>query len=311
MELAFHTLDVFTDRVFGGNPLAVFPDGRGLSDALMQSVAREMNLSETVFLLPPETAEGTRRVRIFTPAMEVPFAGHPTVGTGFFLAVSGAVELTGDSTRIVLEENVGPVPVEIRRREGRPVSARLTTAVPPEHREAPFSPGELARLLSLPDGAIGGEGLEPEFVSCGLPFLVVPVRDLEAARRSVLDTGTWESLLGDAWSRMVYVVTLDTEGDDTDVHVRMYAPAAGVPEDPATGSAAAALAAYLGKRSGRSDGTLAWRVEQGIEMGRPSLLEVEAVLEGGRVTRARVGGASVLVSRGTLILPDAGGAATV
>jgi len=304
MELAFHTLDVFTDHVFGGNPLAVFPDGRGLGDAVMQRIAREMNLSETVFLFPPETDEGTRRVRIFTPGAEVPFAGHPTVGTAFFLAATGEVGLEGERTRIVLEEKVGPVPVEIRSENGRPVSTKLTAAVAPEYRDATFPDDQLASLLSLPHGAVGAEGLSAEFVSCGLPFLVVPVRDLEAARRSRLDPATWETLLADAWSRKVYVVCLEPEGAGVDVHVRMYAPGVGVPEDPATGSAAAALAGYLGKRAGVSEGSLRWRVEQGIEMGRPSLLEVEAELEGGRVVRAHVGGRSVMVSRGTMRVPD-------
>ena len=302
MELPFHTLDVFTDRVFGGNPLAVFPDARALSAGVMQKIAREMNLSESVFLFPPE-AGGARRVRIFTPAVEVPFAGHPTVGTAFFLAATGGVELSGSVTRIVLEEAVGPVPVEIQAERGRPVSTRLTTAMAPEHRPAPFPPAELACLLSLPDGAVGLDGLEAEFVSCGLPFLVIPVKDLEAARRSRLDPATWERLLEGAWSRKVYVVSLEAEDPAVDAHVRMFAPGAGVPEDPATGSAAAALAGYLGRRSGISDGSASWRVEQGIEMGRPSILEVEAELEGGRVLRAHVGGRSVMVGRGVLEIP--------
>ena len=304
MELPFHTLDVFTDRAFGGNPLAVFPETSGLGERAMQRIARETNLSETVFLSPPRTPEGTRAVRIFTPAMEVPFAGHPTVGTAFFLAASGALDLEGGDVRVVLEEKVGPVVVEVRVEGGRPVSTRLTTAIPPEKRPALFPPEELARLLSLPEGSVGGDGLEPEFVSFGLPFLVVPVRDLDAARRSRLDSAVWERLLAGAWSQKVYVLSLESEGEGVDAHVRMYAPGAGVPEDPATGSAAAALGAYLGERAGVADGTLAWRVEQGIEMGRPSLLEVEADLEGGRVLRTRVGGRSVQVSRGTMTIPD-------
>ena len=230
----------------------------------------------------------------------MPFAGHPTVGTAFYLAASGGVELSGAVTRIVLEEGVGPVPVEIRAERGRPVFTRLTAAIPPEHRAAPFPPAELACLLSLPDGAVGMEGMEAEFVSCGLPFLVIPVRDLEAARRARLDGATWERLLEGAWSRMVYVVSLEAQDPAVDAHVRMFAPDAGVPEDPATGSAAAALAGYLGRRSGTPEGSASWRVEQGIEMGRPSLLEVEAELEGGRVVRAHVGGRSVMVGRGVL-----------
>ena len=296
MDVPFHTLDVFTDIAFGGNPLAVFPEAAPLAEHALQSLALEMNLSETVFLFPPESG-GVRKVRIFTPITEVPFAGHPTVGTAFFLAATGALDLEDAVTRIVLEESVGPVPVEIFADKGSPVSTRLETAIPPEHRPAPYSATDLARLLSLPDGAVAKHGLNAEFVSFGLPFLVVPVADLEAARRSRLDLGVWESLLSGAWSQNVYVVTLEAEGPGVDAHVRMFAPGAGIVEDPATGSAGAALAAYLGARAGVSDGTLDWRLEQGIEMGRPSVLEIQAELEQGNVRCARVGGRSVLVSR--------------
>ena len=315
-DLVFHTVDVFTDRVFGGNPLGVFPDAAGLSDDLMQRIAREMNLSETVFLSPPETPDGTRRVRIFTPAVEVPFAGHPTVGTAHFLAATGAVELPPGGGTVVLEENVGPVAVEVEMEDGRPVRARLTAAVEPEHRDSPWPPDALAALLSLPEGAVGMDpeavpGVEaplpPELVSLGLPYVVVPVRDVAAARASRLDTATWERMTRGAWSRMIYVVAPGGEGPDVDLHVRMYAPAAGVPEDPATGSAAAALGAWLGRRvaPGRDGRTVtrSWLVEQGLEMGRPSLLEVEADVEGDGVRAVRVGGRSVLVSRGTMTVP--------
>lgn len=305
MELPFHTLDVFTNRVFGGNPLGVFPDAGGLSDALMQRIAREMNLSETVFLSPPESPEATCRVRIFTPAVEVPFAGHPSVGTGFFLAATGAVELPEQGGAVVLEENIGHVRVDVEVEKGHPVRSRLTAAVTPEHRPCEWTQRELARMLSLPDGAVGDGTLEPEMVSLGLPYIIVPVRDLQAARQARLDMAIWEELTAGAWSRMLYVVTSETERDDSDVHARMFAPAAGVPEDPATGSAAVALAAYLAVREGTGDGTLGWVLEQGMEMGRPSRLETEAEMEGGKTTAVRVGGASVLVSRGIMRVPDA------
>lgn len=333
MEYDFHTVDVFTDRIFGGNPLGVFPDARGMSDATMQRVAREMNLSETVFLLPPETPDGTRRVRIFTPAQEVPFAGHPTVGSAYFLAETGAVELGPEGGTLVLEENVGPVPVSVEMEGGRPARTVLTAAVPPEYRPVEWSPEEVAAMISLEvddlagadrheqgGGAPGSDGaaeapgetgagisLEPEWVSCGLPYLVVPVADIDAARRSALELTTWQRLTADAWNRFVYVVALEGEGEGVDVHVRMYAPSAGVPEDPATGSAAAALGGYLGKRVGcrHGDGTYRWRVEQGLEMGRPSLLDVEADVVDGEVEAVRVGGRSVLVSRGTMEVPEA------
>jgi trans-2,3-dihydro-3-hydroxyanthranilate isomerase len=318
MDLPFHTLDVFTDRTFGGNPLGVFPDAAHLPTGLMQRVAREMNLSETVFLGPPETPEGSARVRIFTPGREVPFAGHPTVGSAIFLAAEAAghgafdddldSEGSGEVT-LVLEENVGPVPAVVRFEKGRPVFARFTTALLPEHRPSPHSVAELAAMVGLESADIGGtypNGVElgPEMVSCGLEYFVIPVRSLDAVQRCALDTARWQHMLADAWAHHVYVVTLETESDGVDVHVRMFAPGSGVPEDPATGSAAAALGGYLSKVDGREEAALAWTVEQGLEIGRPSLLHVEADRSEGQTSAVRVGGSAVPVSRGTMAVPD-------
>jgi trans-2,3-dihydro-3-hydroxyanthranilate isomerase len=309
LRLEYHTLDVFTDRVFGGNPLAVFPDGRGLAPALMQSIARELNLSETVFVLPAWDPAATRRVRIFTPAQEVPFAGHPTLGTAFFLVASGILPVDVDAATVVLEEDVGLVPVDVRMEDGRPVSACLTAAVPPSEQPADLEPAQLARMVGLDPDEVGAEldglrtPLEPVVASAGLPFLVLPVRDVAAAERARLDTAVWESLLPEGSpSRMVYVVAPGGRGHGVDLHVRMFAPAAGVPEDPATGSAAAALAGYLGARG--DDGEPSWEVEQGLEMGRPSRLTLHAAVRAGRVLSARVAGAAVMVARGTMEVPS-------
>lgn len=303
MELPFHTLDVFTDRAFGGNPLGVFPDTAHLPTDLMQRIALEMNLSESVFLGPPETGDGAARVRIFTPRVEVPFAGHPTVGTAIFLAGALPDAPTDGELTLVLEENVGPVPVDVRYEGGEPVFARFTTAVLPEHREAPEDVAVLAKMLSLDVGDLCPGDLRPERVSCGLPYYIIPVVDTDAVRRSVLDTGVWGPLLGRDWAHHVYVVSLDAEGEGVDAHVRMFAPGSGVSEDPATGSAAAALGGYLSKADGREEGSLSWTLEQGLEIGRPSLLYVEADRAGGRTTAVRVGGAAVAVSRGTMTIP--------
>lgn len=311
-ELPFHTLDVFTDRVFGGNPLAVFPDATHLPTHLMQRIAREMNLSETVFLGPPE-AGGDARVRIFTPGVEVPFAGHPTVGAAVFLAgrLAGRMDAQpGEGTVVlVLEENVGPVRVEVRLRSGEAVSARFTTAVRPEHRPAPLGTAELAALVGLEEDEIGAgdadawPALVPEAVSCGLPYLVVPVRSLAAVRRAALDLAAWRRLLSGRWADKVYLVCPEAEGDGVDLHVRMFAPGAGVHEDPATGSAAAALGGYLAAADGRRDGSLAWTVEQGLEIGRPSLLRVEAERQAGETVAVRVGGSAVPVLEGRMGIP--------
>jgi trans-2,3-dihydro-3-hydroxyanthranilate isomerase len=318
MDLPFHTLDVFTDRTFGGNPLGVFPAASHLPSDLMQRIALEMNLSETVFLGPPEK-EGDARVRIFTPGREVPFAGHPTVGSAIFLAsglgrdaVAGALDADGSgSLTLALEENVGPVPVTVRFDGGRPVFARFTTALLPEHRPSPHAVAELAAMVGLEADDLGGAdsagtSLEPEMVSCGLEYFVIPVRSLDAIRRSVLDTARWKEMLADAWAHHVYLVCMETEGADVDVHVRMFAPGSGVPEDPATGSAAAALGGYLSRVDGSEEASLSWTVEQGLEIGRPSLLYVEADRSGGTTSAVRVGGSAVPVSRGTMAVPESG-----
>lgn len=301
MDLPFHTLDVFTDRTFGGNPLGVFPGAAHLPSDLMQRVAREMNLSESVFLGPPERG-GAARVRIFTPGVEVPFAGHPTVGTGIFLASGLDLAPENGSITLVLEENVGPVPVEIRFEGGHPVFARFTTAVLSEHRPSPHTCAELAAMVGLDEDDVCGD-LQPERVSCGLPYHIIPVRTVDAVRRAVLDMAAWQRLLADSWAHHVYLVCLDAEGDGVDVRVRMFAPGSGVPEDPATGSAAAALGGYLAKADGRADGSLSWTVEQGIEIGRPSILYVEADRTENETTGIRVGGQAVFVSNGTMSVP--------
>lgn len=299
MELPFHTLDVFTDRTFGGNPLGVFADAAHLPKDLMQRIALEMNLSETVFLGPPETPGGTARVRIFTPKVEVPFAGHPTVGSAIFLASRDDAPAEAERT-LVLEESVGRVPVEVTYEEGSPVFARFTTAMLPEHRPAPEDVADLARMVSLDADELCPGELRPERVSCGLPYYIIPVRSADAVRRAVLDTGVWGSLLRGDWAHHVYLVSLDAEGDGVDARVRMFAPGSGVAEDPATGSAAAALGGYLSEADGRAAGTLTWTLEQGLEVGRPSRLYVEADRADGRTTAVRVGGGAVEVSRGTM-----------
>ena len=305
MRLPYYTLDVFTDRPFGGNPLGVFPDALHLSTDLMQRIAGEMNLSETIFLGAPETPQGTARVRIFTPKVEVPFAGHPTVGAAIFLAGRlGPPRAHPGEARLLLEENVGLGPVDVRFEDGRPVFARLTTAQLSEHRASPCTPAELAATIGLEAAEVCPDGFPAEMVSCGLPYHIVPVRTVDAVRRAVLDLSLWRKSLANLWAHHVYVVAMDAEGAEANVRARMFAPGSGVPEDPATGSAAAALGGYLAARSGRREGTLEWVAEQGIEMGRPSLLYIEADRARGATTAIRVGGRAVEVSQGTMQVPD-------
>ena len=296
---SYHTLDVFTDTLFGGNPLAVLTDARGLSTEQMQSITREFNLSETVFVLPPDDPSHTRRVRIFTPGRELPFAGHPTVGTAFLLAATGMIPLAEGDTKIVLEEGVGPVAVTIRVEKGAPVSAELTAAQPPEFRSDVPSVQDLAALLCLNESDVSTGEFGAEAVSCGVPFLVVPLASRDAVSRARLDRATFERVLSGTWAREIFLFDVSAATNGSTIRSRMFAPDLGIGEDPATGSAAVCLAGYLAKRS-RDDATLRWTVAQGVEMGRPSVLMISAERKNRIVDSVRVAGKSVLVSEGVL-----------
>jgi trans-2,3-dihydro-3-hydroxyanthranilate isomerase len=304
MRCRFITADVFTNRPLEGNPLAVFPDARGLSDNLMQRIAREFNLSETVFVLPPDEPQNTRCLRIFTPKAELPFAGHPTVGAAYVLAALGEIPLTGAETRIVFEEAVGPVPVLIRCEEGRPVFTQLSAAKLPEQGPTPPDAAELAEMLSLaPDDVLSQGEDYPQGFSCGGPFLFIPLRSRDALRRARLRIDIWEEVLLGGWAREVFLFCREPELPGSHIRARMFAAELGIGEDPATGGAVSALGGYLGIRAPESDGTLAWVIEQGFEMGRPSLLHLEVDKQGGEITAVRVGGNTVLVSEGTMAIP--------
>ncbi|HEX6573327.1 MAG TPA: PhzF family phenazine biosynthesis protein [Gemmatimonadaceae bacterium] len=296
MSRAFHIADVFTSKAFGGNQLAVVPDARGLKTEQMQALAREFNFSESTFVFPPDDSRNTRRVRIFTPGGELPFAGHPTVGTAFVLASIGEIELTGDETHIVFEENVGPVPVTIRQSNGKPVFAQLTAAKIPERTGSGYNAGAIANSLGISANDILGDASAIESWSVGLPFMFVPLKTRSALEKLRIDTAAWHEAIGEDPASQVFLFVQESDA----IRARMFMPDFGIPEDPATGSAVAALAGYLGARTSMRDGTLKVPVHQGVEMGRPSLLELEADLSDGRVRAVRVGGASVLIASGTL-----------
>jgi trans-2,3-dihydro-3-hydroxyanthranilate isomerase len=296
----FVTLDVFTDRPFAGNPLAVFPDARAIPTNRLQDIAREFNLSETVFVYPPRSKKHTRRLRIFTPAEELPFAGHPTVGAAFALAAVGEIKLKGTETPIIFEEGVGPVPVLIRAKNGKPVFSQLSVAKLPEVGPPPPGRTFLADMLSLDAADLLGGMTSPQALSCGLRFLFVPVRDRDTVARARIRMDHWEGTLKSYWAPQLMVFSRDPEQAGADVHARVFVPGLSVPEDPATGSAAAALGGYLGSRESATDGRIRYVIEQGVEMGRPSFLHVEVDKHAGEITAVRVGGASVLVSEGTI-----------
>ncbi len=297
-RFAYHTVDVFTATRFGGGPLAVLPDARGLSSAEMHAIAREFNYSESTFVFPPENPAHTRRVRIFTPGGEVPFAGHPTLGTAHVLAALG--EIPCGTERVVLEENVGPVPVKLRWADGQPSFTQLSVAKLPEILPLRATREALAAMLSVEPADVLDAAFHPQAVSCGLPFTFIPLRSLDAVTRARLKTELWERELSATEAHLVFVFALEAEAPAHQVRARMFAPGLSVAEDPACGSGCAALGGYLGMRDATADGTLRWVVEQGYEMGRPSLLHVECDKRGGVITGIRVGGSSVMVCEGVL-----------
>ena len=296
MPFAYSILDVFTERPYSGNPLAVVLDADSLQTAQMQAIAREFNLSETVFLQSSRTRNGLVHARIFTPARELPFAGHPTIGTACLLSLIGRAP-EGEDVSFVIDEGIGPVAVRVRRTPDRPVYAELTAAQRPEFAAEPPDAAAIAQILGLgPDDL--GHGDEPlRAVSCGMPFVLVPLRSPERLAGIDLDVAAWRRTLAGQWAEQLYVYARGYEGE---LRARMFAPAMGIAEDPATGAAAAALAGALATDSPIVEGRLDWVIHQGVEMGRPSQLHISAERAGSAVTAVRVGGCAVRIAEGWL-----------
>lgn len=295
--LCFHTLDVFTDQAYGGNPLAVVLEADGLKPTQMQRIAREFNLSETVFVQRATRSDALVRVRIYTPFEELPFAGHPTVGTACLLAELGIAPAGGD-VRFILEEGIGPVPVRVQRRPGAHPYGELTVAQAPLFGPPAPAAGDIAQALGLSVADLGYRGEMPRQVSCGLAFLLVPLRAPELLAGIDIQDTQLRALLAQGWAHSAYVYARGYEGE---LRARMFSPRIG--EDPATGSAAAALAARLAEESAESSQTRVWTVHQGAEMNRPSQLFMEADKLDGRITAVRVGGHAVRMMRGELHAP--------
>lgn len=299
MRYRYFLCDVFTDRLFGGNPLAVLPDALGLSDRQMQQIAREFNFSESAFVLPPEQGK-TRRVRIFTPTTEVPFAGHPNVGTAFALARAGELGPLDRPFEVTFEEKAGFVPIRIERQANGEIACEL--AAPESLSLGPVvGPEALASAVSLSPDDIVTRMHPPRVASVGLPFLVAEVADRAALERARTSRPGVEALAAEGIVPDVHLYV--RSADEFDIRARMFAPLDGVPEDPATGSANCALAALLAHVDPRDEGKFAWRIAQGVEMGRPSVLAARAAKKAGSVVGAWIGGTSVLVGEGWLEIP--------
>lgn len=292
MKYHYYICDVFTDTRFGGNPLAVLPEASGLSAETMQKIAREFNFSESTFVLPAEQGH-TRRVRIFTPTQEVPFAGHPNIGTAFTLAAIGEV---GTNTSITFEEDAGLVPITIRQTADRPIWCELFAPQKVSIGNV-VSAETIAAVLSLDPSDIATANHPPQEASVGLPFMIVELRDREALARARINMDRLHALEASGIVPDIHLYTFG-DGNDFDIHARMYAPLDNVPEDPATGSANCALVGMLTQINPANDGQFSWRIAQGFEMGRPSILSARTRKENGAVTGVWIGGSCVMVSEG-------------
>ena len=300
MTRRFCTLDVFTEQKLAGNPLAVVLDCEGLDDARMQKIAREFNLSETVFVFEPRDPIHTARVRIFTPGRELPFAGHPTIGTACLLGAVRAPEvIAARDLRVVLEEEVGDVVCFVRRRIGHTLAADFALPRLPERLDpTPPSRREIADGLGLTESEIGFDRHEPSLFSAGAPFLFVPVRSLAAIAGARPGRMTWSENGGPA----TFLYTREVVEEGSAFHARMFAGGWGVPEDPATGSAAAAFAGVALAFDRPPDGEHVVTIEQGIEMGRASRIALGFEVRQGALRSASIGGSAVIVSSGALDL---------
>lgn len=300
MQLNIYTLDVFTEVRFGGNPLAVVLDAGGLTAEQMQIIARELNLSETVFVLPPDRPAHSARMRIFTPAKEVPFAGHPTVGTAALLAeLRMHNEGAGHDGLVVLEQTCGTLRVGVRVRPGQSSYAEFDAPRLPEEAGVLPPVDKIAAAVSLIPSEIGFENHRPVCFAAGNAFAFIPVASLEAMARAQVDPVHWAQALRDQGLVGAYLYTRQCELQASAFHARMFAPDFGIPEDPATGSAAVCLAGVIHHFDRLPDGDYKRVIEQGYEMQRPSLITLSMAVQGGKLSNVRIGGHCVRVSEGT------------
>jgi len=292
MKFKFATLDVFTGTRFAGNSLAVVFDADSIDGAAMQAVAREFNHPETVFVLKPKAAGATAHARIFTPVLEMPFAGHPTVGTAVALALRRDA-----GSDIVLEEKIGLLKCQVQTEDTDRGRATFVIPALPRDLGAAASWDAIAAALGLATDDLGFDGHQPSKWSAGVVFTFVPVRNIDAVRRCRIVDAQWDAAFADTGA---YIFSQETEDKASDFHARMFAPGFGVREDPATGSAAAAFAGFCAKSLSLGDGEHRFIIEQGFEMGRRSMIELGLTKRGGALVSASVGGPAVVVTEGEI-----------
>lgn len=301
MRLKFDTLDVFTDRRFGGNPLAVVHGADELNAIEMQTIAREMNLSETVFVMTPKNPSNSARVRIFTPAVELPFAGHPTVGTAALLAQvrMGGNDESGEAI-VVLEEEIGVVRVGVKLKQGQAAFAEFDAPKLPEPGVSLPSTDLLAQALGLIPTEIGFENHRPMVYSAGVPFAFIPIANAKAMAQANVQMQHWGAVFSGPVPPGAFLYSRETIHTTSSFHARMFAPGMGVMEDPATGAAVAAFGGIVTKFDALRAGTHRRVVEQGFEMGRPSLIHLTLVVGPSKLETVRIGGHAVHVASGEI-----------
>jgi trans-2,3-dihydro-3-hydroxyanthranilate isomerase len=303
MKLKFYTLDVFTETRFGGNPLGVVMNADALPTGLMQTIAREFNISETVFVQKATNPAASARIRIFTPAVELPFAGHPTIGTGILLAQlrAGDAAAGDQDALVVLEETIGVVRVGVRMRPGKAGHAEFDAPKLPEPAGEPPSTERLAAALGLMPSEIGFANHRPSQWSAGVPFTFVPVASMAAIARAEITSPHWAAAFGGPRAGAVYIYTNETAHTTSSFHARMFGPRAGIPEDPATGGAAVAFAGVVNAYDQLPAGSHKRNIEQGFEMGRPSIIALSCeVAQRGILETVRIGGSAVRVTEGEI-----------
>ncbi len=298
MRLNYHLLDVFSERQFGGNQLAVFPDPpRDLPARAMQAIAKELNLSESTFVFPPHDRSNDFHLRIFTPAAELPMAGHPTIGSAYMLARLGTLGRIDGERSIIFEEGVGPITVTIRAQaDSEPAEVWMKQPIP-QFLDIHDDRRLIAEMLSLSAEDLRADA-PIQVLSSGLPFLYVAVNSLDAIRRIRLRQDKWAAHLAGKPGENIFATTTETVQENSTVHSRMFAPALGINEDPATGSASGPLGAYLLKYGLVQSGDMV--SEQGFEIGRPSFLRIALRPKGDSFSEVAVGGACAYVGYGTL-----------
>lgn len=301
MPLTYHTLDVFTNRRLAGNPLAVVLDADALETGQMQAIAREFNLPETVFVLKPLNPAHSARVRIFTPMSEVPFAGHPTIGTAALLAELRLAGLPGNHDQLVaLEQTVGLVRVGVRMRAGQPTFAEFDAPKLPTPAGALAAVEQIGAALGLMTSEIGFANHRPSRFSAGTSFAFVPIASREALARAEVRHPAWDVAFGAQGLVGAYLYSRETLHNTAQFHARMFAPDVGIPEDPATGSAAVMFAGVILTFDALPDGTHKRLIEQGYQMGRPSEVSLALEVKNGKLHTVRIGGAAVRVAEGIM-----------